>query len=159
MIAGLPADWQTLPVVDRERQTDGHEGPMHRTAPSSIDEYIATCAPEVRAILEKIRRTVRDLVPEAKEKISYQMPAFTLNGDLIYFAAFKKHIGLYPPVKGDAALERDLAPYRNEKGNLRFPLDEPMPYPLIRRVIELRLQEHQKHLEQRAAKRTKNKSA
>ena len=85
---------------------------------------------------------VRAAAPEAEEKISYQMPAFRLKGDLIYFAAFKKHIGIYPPVAGDERLRKDLAPYRGEKGNLKFPLDEPIPYPLIGRVIEARLAEH-----------------
>ncbi|MGH8652540.1 MAG: iron chaperone, partial [Gammaproteobacteria bacterium] len=77
-----------------------------RLAPRNTDEYIATFSPEVQSILEKIRSTIREAVPEAEEKLSYQMPAFTLNGDLIYFAAFKKHIGLYPPVMGDENLRK-----------------------------------------------------
>jgi uncharacterized protein YdhG (YjbR/CyaY superfamily) len=109
----------------------------------NIDEYIAAFQPEVQAMLEKIRATIQKAAPEAEEKISYQMPAFTLDGgDLIYFAAFKKHIGIYPPVKGDKGLNQELARYRGEKGNLKFPLDEPIPYALIRRVADFRVKEH-----------------
>src|SRR5687768_2412260 len=120
-------------------------------AARNIDEYIAGFSPEVQAILGKIRATIRKAAPEAEEKISYQMPAFTLDGgDLIYFAAFKKHIGIYPPVKGDKQLSQETAPYRGEKGNLKFPLDEPIPYALIGRVAAFRVKEH---LARRAAKR------
>jgi uncharacterized protein YdhG (YjbR/CyaY superfamily) len=117
-----------------------------RSTPKNIDEYIAAFPDEVQAILEKIRLTIRNAAPEAKEKISYKMPAFTLDGDLIYFAAFKKHIGIYPPVKGDLKLSKELARYRGEKGNLKFPLDEPIPYGLIRRLVKCRLKEHLRRL-------------
>ena len=108
---------------------------------SPIEQYIDGCAPHVRPILRKIRALVRAEAPDAVEKISYRMPAFFLNGALIYFAAFKQHIGMYPPVKGDAALTRALARHRGEKGNLRFSLDEPIPYRLIRRVVKYRVRE------------------
>ncbi len=78
----------------------------HRFPPRNIDEYIASFSPEDQSILEKIRLTIREAAPEAEEKISYRMPAFALKGILVYFAAFKKHIGLYPPVRGDAKLIR-----------------------------------------------------
>jgi len=113
-----------------------------RSAPSSIDEYIAAFPPDVRSILEKIRLTIRKAAPRAEEKISYAMPAFALNGDLIYFAAFKKHIGIFPPVRGDEKLNKALSCYRGAKGNLKFPLDEPIPYGLITRVVKFRLKEH-----------------
>jgi uncharacterized protein YdhG (YjbR/CyaY superfamily) len=116
--------------------------------PKTIDEYIAPFSPEVRAILEKIRRTVRAAVPEAKEDISYRIPTFRLGGVLIHFAAFQHHIGVYPPVAGDAALEKALAPYAGEKGNLRFPYDQPMRYDLIERIVRLR----EKQLREKAAK-------
>lgn len=117
----------------------------------NIDEYIAAFSPKVQSILEKIRATIKKAAPEAEEKVSYQMPAFTLDGgDLIYFAAFKKHIGIYPPVKGDQKLSKETARYRGEKGNLKFPLDEPIPYALIGRVAAFRVKEH---LARRAAKR------
>ena len=107
----------------------------------TIDEYIASCSPEVQPILEKIRSTIKQAAPDAEEKISYRMPTFTLMGNLIHFAAFKKHIGLYPPVKGDEKLQAATARYQGEKGNLRFPLDEPIPYALIGRIVKFRVQE------------------
>lgn len=125
-----------------------------RSTPGTIDEYIATFPPEVQAILEKIRSTIRKAAPGAKEKISYQMPAFALaGGNLIYFAAFKKHIGIYPPVRGDEKLSEELARYRGEKGNLKFPLDEPIPYALIGRVVESRVKEHLEGLASRRGKK------
>jgi uncharacterized protein YdhG (YjbR/CyaY superfamily) len=103
---------------------------------ASIDDYLATVSPEVRPIMETIRETVKRNVPDAQEAISYQMPAFKLGRVFFFFAAFKKHIGIYPPVQGDEDLEAALRPYRGEKGNLRFPLDQPMPYDLIGRVAQ-----------------------
>jgi len=113
----------------------------HRTPPTTIDEYISAFSPDVQAILQKIRQVVQSAAPGAQEAISYQMPAFKLNGVLVYFAAFKKHIGLYPPIRGDAQLEKDLSPYAGEKGNLRFPLDQPIPFDLIKRITELRVKQ------------------
>ena len=110
-------------------------------APKNIDEYIASFPPEVRTILEKIRSIIQKVAPKAEETISYQMPAFKEKWILIYFAAFKKHIGIFPPVKGDEKLLTDLIPYRGEKGNLKFPLAGPIPYSLIRRVAKSRLKE------------------
>ena len=124
----------------------------HRLQPRNIDEYIASFSPEVQRILEKIRSTIRDAAPGAQEKISYRMPTFTLMGVLIHFAAFKKHIGLYPPVKGDEKLQADIARYRGEKGNLKFPLDEPIPYSLIGRIVKSRVKEQR---ERAASKRGK----
>lgn len=103
---------------------------------ASIDDYLATVSPDVRRIVEEIRKIVKRTVPAAVETISYQMPAFKLDHTFIYFAAFKKHIGIYPPVKGDKDLSKALLSYRGEKGNLKFPLDQPMPYDLIGRVVE-----------------------
>jgi len=121
--------------------------------PKTIDEYIAPFPPEVRSILEKIRRTVRAAVPEAKENISYRIPTFRLGGVLIHFAAFQHHIGVYPPVSGDAALERALAPYAGEKGNLRFPYDQPMRYDLIERIVRLREKQLREKVTKGRAKR------
>ena len=114
-----------------------------RATPGTIDEYIAMSAPEVREVLETIRRTIRAAAPEAEEVISYRMPAFRQGGILVYFAAFQKHIGLYPPISGDASLLKAVAPYAGEKGNLRFPLDRPIPYDLIERIVRLRLKQNQ----------------
>ena len=108
----------------------------------NVDEYIASFSPEIQSILEMIRSTIKKAAPDAKETISYQMPAFELNGALVYFAAFKKHIGFYPPVKGDAKLEQSLSRYAGPKGNLQFPLDQPIPYGLIERAVELRLEQN-----------------
>lgn len=101
---------------------------------ASIDEYLATVSPDAQGIMEEIRKIVKRTVPAAEETISYQMPAFKLGRIFIYFAAFKKHAGIYPPVKGDKLLAKALLPYRGEKGNLKFPLDQPMPYELVGRV-------------------------
>ena len=116
--------------------------PGRRATPKNIDEYIASFSPEVRAILERIRLTIRQAAPDAQETISYKMQAFTQDGMLVYFAAFKKHIGLYPPVRGDAKLEKAIATYAGEKGNLRFPLDQPIPYHLIERIVKLRVKQN-----------------
>ncbi len=117
--------------------------------PKNIDEYIASFAPEVQAILEKIRSTIRKAAPDATEKISYGMPTFDLSGNLVHFAAFKNHIGLFPPVKGDAKLQAEIAPYKGEKGNLKFPLDKPIPHALIARVVKFRIKEQSKRAESR----------
>jgi uncharacterized protein YdhG (YjbR/CyaY superfamily) len=109
--------------------------------PTTIDEYISAFDPEVRAVLEKVRQTIRDAAPEAREVISYQMPAFKQHGMLVYFAAWKKHIGLYPPITGDARLQKAAARYAGEKGNLWFPLDQPIPYDLIERIVKYRVKQ------------------
>ena len=101
---------------------------------SSIDQYIASAAPAVRPILSEIRRVAKLAVPEAQETISYKLPALKLERTFFYFAAFKDHVGIYPPVTNDASLRKQLAPYSNEKGNLRFPLSEAIPYALIARA-------------------------
>src|ERR1700722_187081 len=106
-----------------------------------IDGYISQFPAEVQAILQKERTKISSAAPEAKETISYVMPAFKLHGMLVYFAAWEKHIGLYPPISGDKALEKAVAPYAGPKGNLQFPLDEPMPFDLIERIAELRVKQ------------------
>lgn len=106
--------------------------------PASVDEYIASFAPEVQALLQAVRAAVKAAAPNATEVISYRMPALKQHGVLVYFAAFKNHIGFYPPIKGDAGLERQASRYAGEKGNLRFPLNEPIPYALIGALTRLR---------------------
>ena len=110
--------------------------------PATIDEYIAACDRSVRPILKELRRVIRGAAPRAEEVISYRMPAFKQNGVLIYFAAFKNHIGLFPPVSGDAKLEKAVGPYRGPKGNLKFPLDRPIPYPLIRSIVRHKVKQN-----------------
>jgi uncharacterized protein YdhG (YjbR/CyaY superfamily) len=110
--------------------------------PRTIDEYIAGFPRDVQAILRKIRATIRDAAPDAEERISYRMPAFDQNGILVYFAAFTAHIGIFPPVRGDARLEKALAPYAGPKGNLKFPYERPFPYDLVRRIVALRVRQN-----------------
>src|SRR5271167_2143431 len=112
--------------------------PTQKT-PRTVDDYIATFAPDTQAVLQKIRQTVKAVAPDAEETISYRIPAFKLNGMLVYFAAFKKHIGLYPPVRGDDELMRAVKPYAGPKGNLQFPFEKPIPYALIRRIVKVRV--------------------
>jgi uncharacterized protein YdhG (YjbR/CyaY superfamily) len=124
-----------------------------RNAPETIDEYISAFSPDVQAILQQVRQVVRSAAPDAQETISYQIPAFKLNGVLVYFAAFEKHIGFYPPVRGDARLEKAVAPYAGEKGNLRFPLDQPIPFDLIGRITKLRVKQNSEKAASKGKKR------
>ena len=101
---------------------------------STHEEYFANASPEARHLLQAIQRKVEELLPNATRCISYKMPAFKQERVFFYFAAFKKHIGVYPPVTKDASLIKELAPYRGEKGNLSFPLGEPLPIELVGRV-------------------------
>jgi uncharacterized protein YdhG (YjbR/CyaY superfamily) len=113
----------------------------------SMDGYFAQASPEAKPILLEIRKLIQLKVPEAQETISYQMPAFKLKRTFIYFAAFKKHIGVYPPVTGDKALIQATARYRNAKGNLAFPLDQAIPFELIGRVVVALSKQYQIHTE------------
>ncbi len=114
---------------------------MKGQVPATIDDYIAGQPARAQKILRRVRQVIRDTAPEAEELISYRMPAFRQGGILVYFAAFTQHIGLYPPVRGYLKLEEAVAPYAGEKGNLRFPLDEPIPYDLIRRIVKFRVRQ------------------
>jgi len=115
--------------------------PKPMIQPKTVDQYIAGFPPAVQTILTRIRQTVKAAAPDAEETISYRMPTFTLNGVLIHFAAFKKHIGLFPPVRGDDSLMKAVKPYAGPKGNLQFPFGKPIPYPLIRRIVKARIRE------------------
>ena len=107
--------------------------------PKDIDSYISQFPPDIQAILEQVRATIRRAAPEAKETISYMMPAVKQHGILVYFAAWEKHIGMYPPISGDKTLEKAIARYAGPKGNLQFPLKEPIPYDLIGRIVKLQV--------------------
>ena len=122
---------------------------------TNIDEYISQFPGEVQAILGTVRATISNAAPDAKEVISYQMPAFKQHEILVYFAAWKQHIGLYPPIQGDEALEKAVARYAGPKGNLQFPLDEPMPLKLIERIVKLRVKQDN---EKAATKKRKTKT-
>ena len=103
--------------------------------PESVDAYIATFPKKVQAILNRVRRTVRKAAPDAVEKISYRMPAYMQDGVLLYFGGFKEHVGIYPPVR-DKVLMREAAAYANERGNLAFRYDEPVPWALLERIVK-----------------------
>ncbi len=111
---------------------------------TTVDEYIAQCPAEVQPVLNKIRAAIHEAAPSVKEKISYQMPAFDLNGILVWIGAHKNHIGLYPNPSGIKAFQQELAPYKQSKGAVQFPLDQPIPYELIRRIVQFRAAENLK---------------
>ena len=114
----------------------------NQTAPATIDAYIAAFPPEVQAILEQIRQVIHEEVPNLGETISYGMPTFTLHGKyLVYVAAHKKHVGLYPAPTGVEAFQEAVALYGEGKGTLKFPLNKPMPFDLIRSIVRLRAKE------------------
>lgn len=121
-------------------------------APPNIDDYIATFPPAIQEILQRIRATIREAAPEAEETISYQMPTFTLKGNLVHFAAFKNHIGFYPTPTGTEKFQEQLSVYKGGKGSIRFPLDEPMPLALISEIVKFRVEEN---LAKAAAKKKK----
>lgn len=122
--------------------------------PTDIDGYISQFPDKVKVVLEDVRQAVRRAAPDATEVISYQMPAFKQHGILVYFAAWKNHIGLYPPISGDKAIEKAIAHYAGPKGNLQFPLDEPMPCDLIERIVALRLKQDQAKSEAKQEKKS-----
>lgn len=117
--------------------------------PDNIDDYIAGFPTRVQKILQKIRKTIQKAAPDAEEAISYAIPTFKLNGNLVHFAAFEHHIGLYPGPRGIKEFEKEIARYEGGKGTVRFPLDEPIPYDLVTRIVKYRVQ---KNLEKPAAK-------
>ena len=114
-----------------------------KSAPKSINAYIAGFPNDVQQILEKIRKTIRKAAPDAEETISYLIPTFTLKGKyLVYFAAYKKHIGLYPAPRGSEKFKKELSRYEGGKGTVRFPLDKPIPLALITRIVKFRIKEN-----------------
>ena len=108
----------------------------------NIDEYIAGFPEEVQAILKRIRSTIKKAAPKAEEKISYQMPTFFLEGNLVHFAAFKSHIGFYPTPSGIEKFKKELSIYQGAKGSVQFPLDQPIPYDLITKIVKFRVKEN-----------------
>ena len=109
---------------------------------TTIDEYIESCPEAVRPTLQTLRQVIKEEVPDDEETIKYQMPTFIYHGNLVYFAAFKNHIGFYPTPSGIDALGNEVAQYKAGKGTLQFPLNEPLPYSLIRKIVQFRLQEN-----------------
>jgi uncharacterized protein YdhG (YjbR/CyaY superfamily) len=115
----------------------------HQKKFETIDEYIKTFPNDVQGILEKIRQTIRLAAPEAVETISYQMPAFKLNGrNLVYFAAWKNHIGFYPMPSGTEAFKKELSLYKGAKGSVRFPIKKPIPFDLVKKIVNYRIKEN-----------------
>lgn len=142
------------PAIFLESRKAGTVMRPGRTAPTTIDDYVAAFPDRVQKSLQKIRMTIRRAAPDAEETISYQIPTFTLKGrHLIYFAAFKKHIGLYPAPIGNAEFKEDLSAYAAGKGTLRFPLDEPIPFDLIRKIVTFRAKQNVARAETKRKKR------
>lgn len=107
----------------------------------TIDAYISRYEEDIQAILQEMRRVIREEAPDATEKISYQMPTFYLNGNLVHFAVQKNHIGFYPAPSGVAAFKEELTDYKTSKGAIQFPLMQPIPYELVRRIVRFRVAE------------------
>lgn len=124
---------------------------------ADIDAYIAPFPPDVRKLLERVRKEIRKAAPGAEEAIKYRIPTFVLNGNLVHFAAFKEHIGFYPTPGAKEEFAADIERYGGGKGTMRFPLDEPIPYDLIRRIVEYRVKESEK--KKAKAKKPAKKSA
>ena len=124
---------------------------------SSIDEYIATFPEDIQRKLQEIRAVVKAAAPDVTEKISYQMPTFYLKGNLVYFAAFKNHIGFYPEPRGIEAFKDEVSVYETGKGTLQFPMDKPLPLDLISQIVKFKVAENLKKAELKSSKK-KNKN-
>ena len=124
-----------------------------KTPPKYIDEYIASFPKDIQEILEKLRATIREAAPEAEETINYQIPTFTLKGNLVHFAAYKKHIGFYPAPTGIEKFKNELSAYEGAIGSVQFPLDKPIPFDLISEIVKFRVKENL----ERAEAKEKNK--
>lgn len=120
---------------------------------TSINEYIATFPEETQRVLEELRATIKAAAPEAEEKISYQIPTFSLHGNLVHFAAWKKHIGFYPTSSGTQAFKRELSIYAGAKGSIKFPIDKPLPLSLISKIVKFRVAENLKSAKIKSSKR------
>jgi uncharacterized protein YdhG (YjbR/CyaY superfamily) len=129
--------WHSTSAAGRRNTVESQKA-GYRT----IDEYIAACPEDVQATLQAVRATIRAAAPEAEERISYAMPAFALNGNLVYFAALKHHIGFYPTPSGIEAFQQETAAYVSTKGALRFPIDQPLPLDLITKIVRFRVAEN-----------------
>ena len=118
----------------------------------TIDEYIATYDIEVQQILHTLRKVIKEEAPKASEKISYRMPTFYLHGNLVHFAAYKNHIGFYPAPSGISAFHEELSKYKGAKGSVQFPIDQPLPYELIRKIVKFRVAENIRLKEEKTKK-------
>ena len=125
----------------------------NKTGFASIDEYIAVFPEEVQKKLEELRAVIKAAAPDAEEKISYQMPTFALKGNLVHFAAYKNHIGFYPTPSGIEEFKDELSAYQGAKGSIRFPLDKPIPYDLIAKIVAFRVKENLEKAETKSKKK------
>jgi uncharacterized protein YdhG (YjbR/CyaY superfamily) len=116
---------------------------MSTSKPKTIDQYIAMFPKDVQKILENLRQVIRETAPEAEETINYGIPTFKLNGNLVHFAAFKNHIGFYPNPSGIEAFKKELSPYKQSKGTVQFPLNKPIPFDLVKKIVEFRVKENE----------------
>lgn len=124
-----------------------------QTSARNIDEYIADFPNDVQKILKKIRKTIKDAAPDAEEAIKYGIPTFVLNGNLVHFGGYKEHIGFYPDPRGIEEFEKELSIYRAGKGTIKFPLDKPVPYELITRIVKFRVNQNLEKAKAKARKR------
>jgi len=115
---------------------------MDMNVPKNIDEYMARFPSEVQALLQRMRATIKKAAPKAEEKISYGIPTFTLDGNLVHYAAYKGHIGFYPGAAGIAAFKKELSAHKGAKGSVQFPLDEPLPLALVSRIVKFRVKQN-----------------
>jgi uncharacterized protein YdhG (YjbR/CyaY superfamily) len=120
---------------------------------NTIDEYILQFPPEVQETLNTLRKVIKEAATDAEEKISYQMPTFAFHGNLVYFAAYKNHIGFYPTSSGIAAFKQELSEYKGAKGSVQFPLEKPLPYELISEIVKYRVAENMKRAEDKLKKK------
>ncbi|WP_088043100.1 iron chaperone [Bacillus sp. EAC] len=127
----------------------------NKTTFNSIDEYIVQFPQEVQEILNTLRNVIKETVPEAVEKISYQMPAFALHKNLVHFAAYKNHIGFYPGASGIANFKNELSAYKGAKGSVQFPIGKPLPYDLIKEIVKFRVSEDIRKAEEKKLKKKK----
>jgi uncharacterized protein YdhG (YjbR/CyaY superfamily) len=127
--------------------------------PKTVDAYIAGFPAEVRERLEKVRATIHKAAPGAGEMISYRIPAVTLEGKyVVYFAAFKQHIGMYPAPRGSEKFKQELEGYAGGTGTVRFPFDRPLPLGLIARIVKFRIEENREQAKSKAKKKAKSKA-
>jgi uncharacterized protein YdhG (YjbR/CyaY superfamily) len=126
---------------------------MEENKIESIGAYILNFSPEIQEILETLRKVIKESAPDAEEKISWQMPTFVLHGNLVHFAAHKNHIGFYPGPSGIAEFKHELSEYKGAKGSVQFPLNKPLPYELISRIVKFRVAENKKEAEDKLKKK------
>lgn len=124
----------------------------NKVTSKSIDEYILKFPPEIQEILQNIRKVIKESAPDAEEKISYQMPTFAFHGNLVHFAAWKNHIGFYPTPSGNDAFKHELSEFKVAKGSIQFPIEKPMPYELISKIVKYRVAENIKKAEEKFKK-------